>query len=103
MLCVSAFPDLLDDLCAEGIEVARITRGDDAVIDYHLGIFPFRAGVDDVRVDGPVRGHFAAVGDSWKFFTDRPQVEAGFVPGKTSGEVSGNSLISSTRQSAPGR
>ena len=51
-LGVSAFLDLLDDLCAEGIEVARIARGDDAVIDHHLGILPFRAAVDDVRPYG---------------------------------------------------
>src|SRR6516162_11882964 len=48
-------------------------------------------------------GVSASSGWCRKFFTDGPQVEAGFVPGRTFGDVSGNSLISSTRQSAPGR
>lgn len=42
--------DLLDYL-GEGFEVTGIARGDNATVDDDLRIFPFRAGVDDVRLD----------------------------------------------------
>src|SRR3979490_750993 len=61
---VTAFFDLLDDLGAEGFEIARISRGDYALIDDHFGIFPRRAGVGDVGLDRLERRHPAALRDA---------------------------------------
>ena len=38
-LGMAAFGDLLDDLGGEGVEVAGVTPGDEALIDHHRGIF----------------------------------------------------------------
>jgi hypothetical protein len=46
--------DRFDD--AEGIKVAWIARGDDAIVDNDFRIFPFRAGVRDIRLDRLVGG-----------------------------------------------
>src|SRR5436190_8160941 len=60
---VPAFADLLDDFCAEVLEIARIARGDDAVVGHHRSILPLAAGIDDVGLDRLVGGHLAALGE----------------------------------------
>jgi hypothetical protein len=50
-LGMAALGDLLDDLGGEGVEVAGVTRGDEALIEHHRGIVPLGAGVDHVGLD----------------------------------------------------
>jgi hypothetical protein len=45
-----AFADLFNDLGAEGIEVARVARCNDPVIDHDFRIFPSRIGVGDATL-----------------------------------------------------
>jgi hypothetical protein len=44
---VTTFPDLFDDLGAEGFEITRIARSNDALVDDDFGILPLRTGVGD--------------------------------------------------------
>src|SRR6266702_2069314 len=44
-LGMPAFPNLFDDLGAEGLKVTRISRGDHALVDDDFRIFPFCAGI----------------------------------------------------------
>ncbi len=55
---MAAFLDLLDDLCREGIQVVRVATGDDALIGHHRAIHPLAAGIDHIRLDRVIRGHF---------------------------------------------
>src|SRR3954452_6132870 len=63
-LGVAAFLHLFDDLGAEGLEVTRIARGDDALVDDDLRILPLRAGIGDVGLDRFVGRHPAALRDA---------------------------------------
>src|SRR5688572_22021217 len=49
--CVAAFFDLVDDLHAEGFEVAGIAAGDDAGVGDDFAIEPSTAGIDHVGLD----------------------------------------------------
>jgi hypothetical protein len=55
-----AFDDLFDDLFAEGIELARVTRGEDTLVGNDLRFLPIRAGVHGIRFDRLVEGHLGS-------------------------------------------
>jgi hypothetical protein len=61
---VPSFGNFLDDLVAESFQVTRITRGDNASIVYDLAVFPLRASVFHVGLDGFIRGHLSALSDA---------------------------------------
>src|SRR3954462_15902101 len=63
-LGVAAFLYLFEDLGAEGPEITRVARGDDALVDDDLGILPLRPGIGDVGLDRFVGGHPAALRDA---------------------------------------
>ena len=44
--------NLFDDFCAERFKIPRIARCNDTLIDYDLGVIPFRTGIRDVGFDG---------------------------------------------------
>src|SRR5688572_12750093 len=55
--CVAAFFNLVDDLHAEGFEVAGIAAGDEAGVGDDFAIEPFAAGIDHVGLDRLVGSH----------------------------------------------
>jgi hypothetical protein len=57
---VLSFFHFLDDLPRERVEVARVARGDDAVVGDDFAVLPLAAGVDHVGLDRLVGGHLAA-------------------------------------------
>ncbi len=58
---VDAFLDLLDDLGAESVEIARMARGDKATIDHHFAIFKPCTGIDQICFDRLVPGDLSAL------------------------------------------
>ena len=61
---MAAFLHLLDDLGAEGLEVAGVARSDHALIDDHFRILPSGAGIGDIGLDRLVGRHLPAMGDA---------------------------------------
>src|SRR5262249_16314081 len=54
---------VVDDRPGEGLEVARIARGDHAAVHHHLRVLPVRARIDDVRSNRFVGGFPAPLDD----------------------------------------
>src|SRR3954470_12870304 len=56
---VSSFPDLFDDLRAEGLEIARIATGDDAAICDNFFVYPLTARVLHIGLDRMIGSYVA--------------------------------------------
>jgi hypothetical protein len=56
--------NFLDDLGAEGLEVTRIARGDDALVDHDCGISPLGCSIHQIGLDRFKRGHLGARGNA---------------------------------------
>ena len=61
---MAAFFHFLDDLRHEGIEVARMTAGDQTLVHHHLFVLSVGTRMDHVGPDGLVRRCIAAIDDA---------------------------------------